>query len=672
MADLTFRIFGKDMGASRALRGVADQAGKTGAALGGTKASTIATGTALGSLAAGGIAAAGLGLKSIIDTQGEFESTMNVFQQMTGETSGKMEQLSGFAMKMGADTVFSATEAAAAMLELGRAGISTADIQGGALASALSIAATEGMDLAQAAEVAAKSMNAFGLQGKDAGMIADALAGASNASAASVQTLSDGLKYVGSTAHSFKLSINDTTAALAALNTAGLDGTTAGTSLNRMIMGLVPSTKKAGEAFDRLKLDDNSFFKANGQMKDMTAITAELVKTFGGLDDATRAAEMKKVFGIEGMRAAQILYATGTKKVNEYVEATKKQGSAQALADARMKGTKGAMETMRGSIETLALKIGQQLAPVVVTLADALAGAANWVGENIDVIGPLVGILGAWLVVTKAAAIAEAVFTAIKVAGTVATEGAAASQWSLNAALTANPVGLVVAAIAALVAIVVLAYKKNETFRNIVNAAWAGIKVAVGAVVAWFQQYVWPALKVVLGAIGAYFKFLWTTYSTVIGWIIDKGKTLVEWFRSLPDRVSSAVSGLWDGFKNGFRAVLNWIIDKWNDFGLELKIPDDVPLIGGRGISFNTPNIPHLAAGGIVTGPTMAIIGEAGTETVLPYDARKMGHGGTVVELHLNGPVYGGSRSSVGRELLALINEAIDSNAATAGRLATR
>ncbi|GAB3535423.1 hypothetical protein GCM10027403_13020 [Arthrobacter tecti] len=91
----------------------------------------------------------------------------------------------------------------------------------------------------------------------------------------------------------------------------------------------------------------------------------------------------------------------------------------------------------------------------------------------------------------------------------------AAAQWLLNAALNANPIGIVVLALAALVAGVVWAYQNVEWFRDGVNAVWSGIQTAVGAVVDWFTTYVWPGIKAVLGFLGGAFNAFWMLASGV-------------------------------------------------------------------------------------------------------------------------------------------------------------
>ena len=137
-------------------------------------------------------------------------------------------------------------------------------------------------------------------------------------------------------------------------------------------------------------------------------------------------------------------------------------------------------------------------------------------------------------------AIVKGASTAATTAQTVATKAAAAGQWLLNAAMNANPIMWVVLAIAGLVAILVVAYNKSETFRNIVNKAFEGIKAVAGTVLnaivgffksAWtfikdtwdsFKPYferIWNSIKiifsVVANALGSFFKAAWTVIQNI-------------------------------------------------------------------------------------------------------------------------------------------------------------
>jgi phage-related protein len=213
----------------------------------------------------------------------------------------------------------------------------------------------------------------------------------------------------------------------------------------------------------------------------------------------------------------------------------------------------------------------------------------------------------------------------------------AAAQWLVNAAMSANPIGLVVVAIVALIAIFVLAWKKSETFRTIVTGALNGVLTIAKAVGRWFRETFWPWLKgvweAVSGAVGTARKSIgnnldglvkWLTgipgrigsalsgiwngiksgLSAAIGWVSEKVAGLVEWASGIPGRITSKVSGMFDGIKDAFRSAINWIINKWNDLSFGIPAIDThIPGVGKvGGFTLNTPNIPTFHTGGIMPG----------------------------------------------------------------------
>lgn len=189
---------------------------------------------------------------------------------------------------------------------------------------------------------------------------------------------------------------------------------------------------------------------------------------------------------------------------------------------------------------------------------------------------------------TKVATLATAAAEKIAAAGSKVW---AAGQWLLNAALTANPIGLVVVAIGALIAIFVIAWKHSETFRNIVIGTWNGIKAAALAVGSWFRDTLWP-------------------------WLKGVGDKIGDMFRKIPGAIKSAFSGLVNIILWPYRTAFNLIVDAWNNTigRLSWTVPGWVPKYGGNTIS--APTLPHFHAGGIVPGvygeavPIMAQAGE--------------------------------------------------------------
>ena len=196
-----------------------------------------------------------------------------------------------------------------------------------------------------------------------------------------------------------------------------------------------------------------------------------------------------------------------------------------------------------------------------------------------------------------------------------------AVQWLLNVALTANPIGLVIAAIALLIVGIIYAWKHSETFRKIVTAAWEGIQAAAKAVVDWFVKTAWPFLKAVFQKIASDVS---TVYHAVVSWF---GK-VISFVTSLPGKIANAAKGLWNGIVNTFKAAINAVIDLWNklDLSIDIKVPSWVPGVGGKGFSIPDifPDLPRLAQGGVVpatAGGRAVRVAEAGkAEAIAPLD----------------------------------------------------
>lgn len=307
-----------------------------------------------------------------------FETTMNMIAQATGAPAEEMAKLSDLAEQLGADTIYSAGEAADAMLELAKSGLTPAQISAGALDAALQLAAAGDLALADAAMVTANAINTFSLEAGDASAVANALAGGANASSASVDSLQQALAQVGPGATNAGLSLQETVAVLAAFADNGIQGSDAGTSLKTMLQRLVPQTDEAAEAMQRLGLD---FTNADGSFKSIDEIAQQLQDSLGGLTEAERAQTLQTLFGSDATRAATVLMKEGAEGLAKYTAATNDQAAASGMAEARMKGAEGAIEQMSGSVETAALAVGEALAPVVVELAGNIKDLADRFSE---------------------------------------------------------------------------------------------------------------------------------------------------------------------------------------------------------------------------------------------------------------------------------------------------
>ena len=161
-------------------------------------------------------------IKSTVSKAAEFEAKMSNIKAVTGESAETMKKFNDAAIKAGADTAFSAADAADAIGELAKAGVSTKDIPNGGLTASLNLATAGELDLKEAAEITSTALNAFKRDGMTATQAANQLAGAANASATDVHELKYGLSMVAPVASGLGLSFRDTTNALAVFAQNGL------------------------------------------------------------------------------------------------------------------------------------------------------------------------------------------------------------------------------------------------------------------------------------------------------------------------------------------------------------------------------------------------------------------------------------------------------------------
>ena len=311
---------------------------------------------------------------SVGSAASSFESSMSRVEGALDDPKADMEELRQLALDMGKDTVFSATEAGAAMEELAKGGLTAADIKGGALATTMDLAAAGGLDLATAANTVVQSMGAFELGAERTGEAANALAGAAAASSADVSDLTQGLSQASAQANSAGWSIQDTTATLAAFADAGIKGSDAGTSLKTMLQRLSAPTDQAAALMDELGINVRD---SQGNMLDAASIAGVLQTQLGKLDSATRDAAMQTLFGSDASRAALVMMNQGEQGMRRYTAATNDQEAAQRLANSQMGDTERAMEEMSGAIETASIQLGGALSPMAVDAANAVGDAAD-------------------------------------------------------------------------------------------------------------------------------------------------------------------------------------------------------------------------------------------------------------------------------------------------------
>ncbi|MER6531152.1 phage tail tape measure protein [Streptomyces sp. NPDC001508] len=285
----------------------------------------------------------------------KFDKALSNVRAVTGASTAKMSKLRAAALEAAKTTQYTATQAADAEAELARAGVSVADITGGALKGSLALAASGQMDLADAAVISAQAMNTFGLHGKDVSHIADVLSAAANKSAADMHGLGQSLRMGGLLANQTGLSLEDTVGTLAAFADHALIGSDAGTSLKVMLQRLVPQSAEAQRAMDKIGF---SAYDAEGNFVGLEELARRMKTSFSKLTPEARNAAMATIFGADAVRSATILYELGADGIRGYTKAVNDQGAAGRMAAIQTDNLIGDLERLRSAIEVALIEGG--------------------------------------------------------------------------------------------------------------------------------------------------------------------------------------------------------------------------------------------------------------------------------------------------------------------------
>lgn len=368
--------------------GESQKAATTMEAAGG-KTKLITTG-----VAAAGVAATALGVAAI-KMAADFDASMSTVQANTGASADEMAQLRQAAIDAGADTIYSATESADAINELGKAGLSTSDILSGGLSGALNLAASDGMEVGQAAEYMSSAMAQFNLTGADATHIADLLAAGAGEALGNVSDFGEALNNVGSTANKFGLSIDTTVGTLAAFAHQGIIGAEAGTQLRSVLLALTNQTEKQRKATEEYGI---TLYDAQGNFVGMSSLAGQLKEKLGGLTQEQRNSAMATMFGSYAIQGANVLYAEGASGIDEWTKKVSQSGYAADLAAKKNDNLKGDLENLSGSFESLMISLGEggqgplrSLVQTLDTLVDGFASLPAPVQQSIVLMAALVG-----------------------------------------------------------------------------------------------------------------------------------------------------------------------------------------------------------------------------------------------------------------------------------------
>ncbi len=239
----------------------------------------------------------------------------------------------------------------------------------------LSLAAAGDVDIATASDIAGSSLRGFGMEAGQATHVADVLAKTAADTNAGITDTGEAMKYIAPVAHSLGISFEDTTAAIGLLSNAGIKGSQAGTTLRSALTNLASPTKRASKTMEELGMN---FFDAHGKMLPLGDVIQQLKDKTSGLTQQQKASTMETLFGKEAMSGMLALVDQGPDKFRSLEKGLKNcDGEGKKMADTMQNNLKGAIEGMKGSIETMGIRIGDVLAPGIRKAADFIGKLAN-------------------------------------------------------------------------------------------------------------------------------------------------------------------------------------------------------------------------------------------------------------------------------------------------------
>ena len=494
----------------------------------------------------------------------EVDKTMTLTNQTMGSTAEEAKMLNAAMQEAARNSIYSMSDAANATLNFARAGLDAAQAAD-ILAPAMALAAGEGGNLDTVSQGLVGTLNGFGADFNQAAHYADVFANACNNSMLDVDSLSNSMGIAANVFKTAGYSVEDAALYIGVMADKNIEAGEAANALKTGIARLVRPAKDAQVALDELGW---SITNTDGSMKDTITIQKELHDKFKDLSEAEQISAASAIFGKMQMSKWLALINTAPEDVQKLADSIGVNNTAMEMSDAMMEGQAGSILRLKSSLDVLMTSFGQIIAEYIQPLVDKLQELTDKFQamdeedkKRIVKIAAIVAAVGPVLVIIGKVIIGIGFL--IEKIGTITT---AIGKLMTFIAGLGGPIGIIIAAVAALVAAFIYFYNTNEEFRNKVNEIWEGIKNAFASafetIKEWFDKFVeWisPIVESVKGALSA----IWELVSTIVGMIVNHIKTKIDenraFIQAALDAIKIIFSTAWSLIKNGVEATLNAI-----------------------------------------------------------------------------------------------------------------
>lgn len=588
-------------------------------------------------------------LVGMLSKAADFEAVMSKVKAITVSDDKAMQQLTATARELGEKTMFSATQAGEAMTYLGMAGWNSQQIMAG-MPGLLNLAAASNTDLARTADIVSDDLTAFGLSAEHAGHMADVFAKTTTSTNTTVEMLGETMKYAAPVAHAFGASLEETAALTGLMANSGIKASAAGTALRSGFLRLAGTSSKSTKAIEEMGL---SLSEATAQQEEaraaldslgiamndtngprkMSAIVRDLADKTKDMSKEQKLATLATIFGTNAASAWVAVIDQGPDALDNLTkELENSDGAAATMAETMQNNARGAMTRLQSATESVAISIGSTMLPTLAELGDSLANEAAYVSKvasehpelteaiiktSVAVAGMVIAykaVKAVYFSVTAAHAayrlmmeservatmrnvIASGIHRAGMIASSIAMYATAAAQWALNAAMSANPIGLVILAIAALIGVLAWLVTHFENVSDFCTSMWESPTAAIIAFMA--------------GPIG------WLIYAAM--GLIANWDQVKAWFTLLWEDPKAALGQFYDWVMSKLGGLFDWISEKWEWVRSIFSKPIQARVEGTA--TANGQTVQRNAKGGIYgKGAFLTTFAEESDEAAIPIN----------------------------------------------------
>lgn len=498
-----------------------------------------------------------------------FDRSMARVAAISGATGSELQALRDKAKDLGRNTVFTARETADAMNYMAIAGWKPQEILEG-IAGVLALAAASGSDLALTSDILTDALTAFRKPASDAGRLADIMAAAAANSNTNVDKMGETFKYVAPIAGALGYSMEDTAIAIGAIADSGIKASQAGTDLRSIFSRLASNTGASKNQLGALGILTEKlgveFYDASGKTRPFIDVLTDARKAWKRLSEEEQVSYAKTIAGKNAMSGWLALMNTAPEKFNQITNSIKNSnGAAQRMAEIMLDNTAGDITRLSSKFEGLQLTLYEKFEPairgtinILENLVDAIQFVAKHSTEFSTAFITMGTAVGTFLAITQGPAILSGLSAAI--------EGIIGAITALGAVIVANPIGAIIAAVAALTAGFIYLWNTSEEFRNFWIGMWESIKNAVEPVIKfiteWFTK-TWNKVKEIWEPVGKFFIDLFNLIAEAaipIAYSIGNAfKEAWELIKVVWDYVAPYFKGLFEGLRLIFSAVVKII-----------------------------------------------------------------------------------------------------------------